>query len=409
MFIYPGTAQERQVAQRMTKVVVSEVPYPGDFGPLTSCNYLSVGGDFGVHWGFIMAAGDFQFNTTNMDNKMDSGFPFDDSTAAGFPDAHVTGAKLTSFMNATDNTIEDPWFGSKAGQRILDNSGNPLANQANQPFPFSCTSTGDANCTDNDHSNLFQNLGFSTIPCPDMDYNFWRQIAISGVKNAYYYKYVGGGNFSLNGSGAATDIVTATSGKTGFFFFDTADGNPPTDTNGDGIYDNLTPAMTFNSGWNSAGFIFLNSQSMSSSGLGSPPNQTMYAPGEPYIESNGIDGWQSGETVLKLTYPTSDPTVSNPAGFTKTSTSTTSRVARGPNVTGGIHMDGVLYNSGYWNAHGNGNFFGSIITKQGIIYAGGGPSGSPSIWFDTCLKDKCWPPPSLKLPRVVSTSWETDM
>ncbi|MCI0656301.1 MAG: hypothetical protein L0170_04430 [Acidobacteria bacterium] len=72
-------------------------------------------------------------------------------------------------------------------------------------------------------------------------------------------------------------------------------------------------------------------------------------------------------------------------------------------------MAGVIYNSGYWNSHGNGKFFGSIITKQGIIEAGGGPAGSPEIWFDTCLKDRCWPPPSLKLPRVVSTSWESDM
>jgi len=408
MFINPGTAVERQVAQRMTKVVVSEVPYPGDFGPLTSCNFLSVGGDFAVHWGFINAAGDFQFNTSNLDNKMDSGFPFDDSGAAGFPDAHVTGAKLTSFLNANDNSIEDPWFGTKAGQRILDNSGNPLGTAANQPWPFSCTSASDQNCTDKDHSNLFQNLGFSTIPCPDLDYNFWRQIAISGIKNAYYYQYVGGGNFSLNGTGAAVDVMTATSGKTGLFFFDTSNAQPPTDSDNDGIFENLTPAVTLTSGWNSAGFIFLNTQSLSSSGLGgSPPNRTMYAPGEPYIESNGVDGWQTSETVLKLTYPTTDPTTY--PTFTKTGTSTTARVARGPNVTGGVHMAGVIYNSGYWNAHGNGKFFGAIITKQGIIDAGGGPSGTPDIWFDTCLKDKCWPPPSLKLPRVVPTSWESDM
>ncbi len=409
MFVFPGTAAERQVAQRMTKVVVSEVPYPGDFGPLTSCNFLSIGGDFEVRWGFILAAGDFQFNTANLNNKMSSGFPFDDSGAAGFPDAHVTGAKLTDFLAANDNSLEDPWFGTKAGQRILNNAGNPLGTAANQPFPFTCTGVNDNNCTDDDHSNLFQNLGFSTIPCPDLDYGFWRQIAISGIKNAYYYKYVGGGNFSLNGTGAAMDLPTATSGRTGLFFFDTADALPPTDSNADTIFDNLTPAVTLTGGWNSAGFIFMNTQSLSSTGLGnSPPARTMYAPGEPFIESNGIDGWQSGETVLQLTYPTGDPTTGSPT-FTKSVTSTTARLARGPNLSGAVHMAGVIYNSGYWNSHGNGKFFGSIITKQGIIEAGGGPAGSPEIWFDTCLKDRCWPPPSLKLPRVVSTSWESDM
>ena len=408
VFLYPGTAQERQVAQRVTKAVLSEVPYPGDFGPLTSCNLLSTSGDLQAHWGFIQAAGNFQFNTASLNNKMDSGFPFDDSGAPGFPDAHVTGAELTSFLNANDNSIEDPWFGSKAGGQILDNSGNPLGNQANQPFGFSCTGVNDGNCTDDDHSNLFQNLGFSTIPCPDLDYAFWRQISLSGIKNAFYYKYTSAGNFQLNGSGAAVTPEAATSGKTGLFFFDTANAQLPTDNNADGIFDNLTPNMSFTSGWNSGGFIFLNANELQTTGLGnSPPTRTMFAPGEPYIESNATDGWQTGETFLDLTYPTGDPTTKPP--FTKVGTATTGRTARGPNLNGGVHMAGVIYNSGYWNAKGNGKFFGSIITKQGIIEGGGGPAGTPDIWFDTCLKDKCWPPPSLKLPRVVATSWENDM
>ena len=78
-------------------------------------------------------------------------------------------------------------------------------------------------------------------------------------------------------------------------------------------------------------------------------------------------------------------------------------------VSGRVHMAGVIYNSGYWNAKGNGKFFGSIVTKQGIAESGGGPAGTPHIWFDTCLKDKGWPPPSLKPPRVVATSWQSDM
>ncbi|HEU5179347.1 MAG TPA: hypothetical protein VFW45_01025 [Candidatus Polarisedimenticolia bacterium] len=410
VFINPGTAAERQVAQRMTKVTVAEVPYPGDFGPLTSCNYLSTSGDLAVHWGLINAAGNFRFNTSSMNNKMDSGFPYDDSGAAGFPNAYITGAKLTAFLNANDTSLEDPWFGSRAGQEIQDNSGTPLGTAAMQPWPYSCPTPASGSCTDDDHSNLFQNLGFSTIPCPDLDYGFWRQVAISGIKNAYYYKYAGGGNFNLNGSGAAVDIPTATTGKTGLFFFDTANGLPPTDSDGDGVFENLTAAVTLSSGWNSGGFIFMNAGTLTSSGLGnSPPTRTMYAPGEPWIESNGIDGWQSGETVLDLTYPTGDPTANPKPTFTRAGTSTTARLARGPNVTGAVHMAGVIYNSGYWNAKGNGAFFGSIITKQGIIEAGGGPAGTPDIWFDTCLKDKCWPPPSLKLPRVVATSWESDM
>ena len=408
VFLFPGTAQERQVAQRVTKVVLAEVPYPGDFGPLTSCNFLSTSGDLQVHWGFINAAANFQFNTSSLDNKMDSGFPYDDSGAPGFPNTHITGAKLANFLAATNNNLEDPWLGSKAGGQILDNSGTPIGTAAIQPWPFTCTGPGDTACTSRDHSNLFQNLGFSTIPCPDLDYAFWKQVSLSGIKGANYYRYAGGGNFQLNGSGANVTAETATSGKTGFFFFDTADAQPPTDTNADGIYDNLTADVTWTSGWNSAGFIFLNTNTLSSTGLGnSPPTRVMYAPGEPYIESNGTDGWQTGETFLDLDYPTGDPTLK--PTFTKLGTGTAGRQARGPNANGTVHMAGVIYNSGYWNAKGNGRYFGSIITKQGIVEAGGGPAGTPDIWFDTCLKDKCWPPPSLKLPRVLATSWENDM
>jgi hypothetical protein len=351
-----------------------------------------------------------------LNNKVNSGFPYDDSGAPGFPNAYITGAKLAAFLAANDNTIEDPWYAIKAGGQILSSSGNPLANQAIQPFPFditpgtgTCTAPTDGGCTDNDHSNMFQNLGFSTIPCPDLDYGFWRQVAISGIKNAYYYKYVSGGNFRLNGD-ASAPLVTAdaaTLGKTGLFFFDTADGQPPTDSNGDGVFENLTADVTWPSGWNSAGFIFLNAGTLSSQGLsGGAVPQTLYAPGEPYIESNGTDGWQSGETFLDLNYPVGDPTSGN---FTKVGTATTGRTAKGPTGTHNVNMAGVIYNSGYWNAKGNGAFFGSIITKQGVIEAGGGPAGTPDIWFDTCLKDKCWPPPSLKLPRVVPTSWQSDM
>ncbi len=409
VFLYPGTAQERQVAQRISKVVVAEVPYPGDFGPLTSCNYLSISGDLSAHWGLVEAAGNFRFNTSSMDNKVNSGFPYDNSGAPGFPDAHITGTNLANFLAANDNSIEDPWFAIKAGGQIQSSSGTPLASQNIQPFPFSCTAPNDNNCTDSDHSNVFQNLGYSTIPCPDLDYNFWRGIALSGIKNSYYYKYVSGGNFQLNGN-AAAPLVTAdaaTSGKTGFFFFDTADGKPPTDSNGDGIFENLTADVTWPSGWHSAGFIFLNAGTLSSQGLsGGAVPMTLYAPGEPWIESNGIDGWQSGETFLHLNYPGGDPTSGN---INKAGTNTTGRVSKGPVGTHNVNMSGVIYNSGYWNAKGNGAFFGSIITKQGVVEAGGGPAGTPDIWFDICLKDKCWPPPSLKLPRVVATSWENDM
>ena len=53
------------LAGAASKAVMAEVPYPGDFGPLTSCNFLSTSGDLAVHWGFVNAASNFQFNTSS--------------------------------------------------------------------------------------------------------------------------------------------------------------------------------------------------------------------------------------------------------------------------------------------------------------------------------------------------------
>jgi hypothetical protein len=395
----------------MTKVVLAELPYPGRSGPLISCKSLKLREGLSVHWGFVQAAGDIQIDSSDMDNGMDSGFPFDDSGAPGFPRDHISGSKLTSFLNVLDTSIEDPWFGVMAGGGFVTSSGSPLGSQAVQPFPFHCSDANDVSCTDSDHSNLFQNLGPSASPCPDMDYNLWKRTALSGIQHAYYYEYVSSGNFRLNGD-PGSPLVTAdlaTSGRTGLFFFDTADGLPPTDSNGDGVFENLTDDVNFDNGWNSGGFIFLNAGTLSSRGLGNnPPLRSLRAPGEPFIESNGMEGWQNGEAFLRLVYPTSDPTNGDPT-YTMIGTASAGRASLGPDLSGMVHMSGVLYNSGYWSAEGGGRFSGSIITRQGVVDRGRGAPEALDIWFDGCLQEGCWPAPPLRLPRVVPTGWENDM
>jgi hypothetical protein len=291
----------------------------------------------------------------------------------------------------------------------VNSLGVPLGSQSVQPFPFTCEGGNDPHCTDTDHSNLFQNLGSFAVACPESDYKLWKQIATSGIRGAHYYQYESRGNFRSPGD-SGFPLVTpeaATSGRTGFFFFDTADGIPPTDSDGDGAFENLTEEVIFGPGWNSGGFIFLNAERVSTHAMGGGPvARPMHAPAEPYIEGNGIEGWQSGETLLRLGYPLGDPTSGN-ATFTVLATATTGRAPRGPDLAGPVQMSGVLYNSGFWSAQGNGKFFGSIITRQGV--AEGEGSGRLDIWFDGCLQEGCWPPPGSNLPRVVPTSWENDM
>ena len=207
-------------------------------------------------------------------------------------------------------------------------------------------------------------------------------MAISGIKNAYYYKYVSGGNFQLNGDPTAplVTVQAATSGKTGFFFFDTADGQPPTDNDADGIYDNLTADVDLTDPWNSAGFIFLNAGTLSSTGLGgTPPARAMYAPGEPWIESNGTDGWQIGETVLDLTYPTGDPTHLPYPTFTKVGTSTTARAPKGPDrERGGPHGRGHLQLAATGMPRGTASSSAASSPSQGSSRGAEGPPPPPT-------------------------------
>jgi len=66
----------------------------------------------------------------------------------------------------------------------------------------------------------------------------------------------------------------------------------------------------------------------------------------------------------------------------------------------------VVYTSGKWEAQGNAAYYGSVVAKEGM---GGGSRGTPDIFFDTRLIEGTWPPQKYKLPRVIISSWETDL
>jgi hypothetical protein len=133
-----------------------------------------------------------------------------------------------------------------------------------------------------------------------MLYANWKPVALSGERNTYYLVYSGLENgepvFRLNGIGEAQPVLYWTNGQlpnhtAGFFFFDTV--NQANPQNGGGV---LVPPVNLNSsevpggyGYLARGLVYLNSQSLSSSGIGGksvviPANM----PGEPFLDI-GID------------------------------------------------------------------------------------------------------------------------
>lgn len=420
--IYPGTADERQVATRIVKAVVNEIPVPGPVGPLQSCASMDYSGSFEIHWG----AGSSQAGATipsgpQMDVKVHTSVPY----AFNDPFTYYSDAVPNNLATwAADpaingNPIDDPWFKFIAGGAI---AGAP--NTQPQPWPLAYPGNGSTS-----HSNLFQN---TIISCPTFDYDLWKSIAQSGSKGHYYYKWSTGSSYKLDGTGADVTFLNATSGKSGVFFFDTAYANKPygeyTENQGTDVntQTNLTPDISIasNSGWlGIQGFVYLNSKTFQTTGVGAVGSQRLIVPpGEPWDAS----GW------VNLEYPgdfSNDYVVRNGTaapGFyldIPTNTPYCTDCAAGQCGTGGcgltaavrddtglpfletVVLDGVMYNSGTFTAAGNAKYFGSFVAQQGVLDG----AGNPAFYFDESLIEGNWPRKGMNIPRVIVTSWETEL
>jgi Tfp pilus assembly protein PilX len=397
VFQYPGTANERQIATRIVKAVVNEIPVPGPVGPLQSCSGLAYNGDFKIHWGTGTSIGNATI-PSNLNSKMSSGLPY----ALNDPFTYINGGTtLATWATANANqVVEDPWFKYIAGGTLSGTGGisNP------QPYPYTALA--------DDHSNLFQN---TVVNCPTFDYALWKQIAQSGLKNNYYYKWVSGTNFSLDGSGTSTDFRSITNGRSGIFFFDTQDTLAPNVAG-----TNLTPAIGFSGGtWGVSGFVYMNTANFYTTGLGGLPT-TYFPPGEPSDGSGFVNFDYPGSTadsyVIKTTgnFETFQDPVTGQWYCTDAATCTTaSRTPAGvpvkdayglPFQTDAV-LNGVMYVAGTFEAQGNAKYFGSIVAQRGVVDGG----GTPEFWFDERLIKGQWPPKGMSIPRVVISVWQTDL
>ncbi len=191
-----------------------------------------------------------------------------------------------------NKTYEDPWFEARARGTII-NAQNVGAT-GNMPYPYDQPTKDPVNNPDAGYSCWFQNQT-TTFPkssqmrqvvFPKIDYNFWKDIALSGAgtQGVYYLQWVSADTFSdgVTTKKMAKWVNTVTGAPPGFYFFDTQNKQNPQGPGAAGI---LTPAIGLNSSddgntFQMQGFVYLNC-TFGTQGIGGPAGYQSY-PGEPY-------------------------------------------------------------------------------------------------------------------------------
>jgi hypothetical protein len=392
---------DQTLAERVVRAVLNETPYPGPFGPLHSCDELEYNGEFKVHWGTATAMGASQV-PNNYNVKMAHSIPRDVPPTPRIdllygwnsPSQDAIWNTLKTTLEASAN-IDDPWF------RFI--GGGPVSQWSALPSPQAIA----PGTTGQDQSNLFQNV--PGVACPDFDYDTWKAIATSGGENVHFFSWDNGTTFKENGYGTAQEFTTLTDNKTGLFFFDTKDGNRPSETlDSNGAPINNTPEIKITaSSYGAKGFLYLNTVKFTSNG--SPGRSITYTmPGEPFrdVNQNGIR--DAGEPWINLNYNSLASITSQIKGSATDDFGNAgggaAYNAAGPSFTDDAMVWGVLYNSGNFDAQGTPKYFGSVVSKSGLP----GSGGTADIYWDDSLRTN-WPPPSWDLPRVIITRWDTDL
>jgi hypothetical protein len=245
---------------------------------------------------------------------------------------------------------------------------------------------------------------------PPFPYEQWKAVALAGGKNVHYYTHAGGSKFKENGTGDATEFHELTNGKTGFFFFDTEDGNPPTDAN-------LTPEIWLAGvDWGVTGFVYLNAWSFHTHDVIAPTVE-FRPPGEPFQDKNENGVFDPGlpapdtENWVNLnlnSISTLGPFRGDANDNFGSSDSDPVWNERGPVINAPAMVEGILYNKGYFDCRGTGNYYGAVVTARNV-WPKSSVMDSPHIYWDASLAEDDWVPDVWGLPRVMITRWETDL
>jgi hypothetical protein len=411
------------------KFALREIKYTdGIFGPVRTCEDIHWSKyKLGIHWGLAVAVDDTRYGNGDL---LPGTLPRMPPTSATVDLlwAHDNDDNWNSFyrdhVEAEGFKIEDPWFRSIATDDILDPSGYEIPSDEPHPYPFVWDpdlGPQDGNMTSHDEdcnedysgyaahrASLFQRI--ITADCtahPPFPYEQWKAVALAGGKNVHYYTWDSGSKFRENGTGDPTEFHELTNGKTGFFFFDTTDGNPPT-------VANLTP-MIWLAGvdWGVKGFVYLNASAFHAHDVIAPTVQ-FRPPGEPFQDRN-----QNGVF---------DPSIDNPEKWVNLNLNSISTLGpfrgdaddnfgsgsepvwndRGPPINAPAMVEGILYNNGDFDSRGTGNYYGAVVSAR-HFWPKSFVMDSPHIYWDASLAEEDWVPDVWGLPRVMITRWETDL
>jgi hypothetical protein len=193
--------------------------------------------------------------------------------------------------------FDDPWIECRSFGALTNAI---IATAAPHPFKYLGVAADEIAQPTAGFSNWFQNQNMNDddgIPgsrpkkqviFPKIDYEFWKNTAISGQGNegVYYLTWVSG-EIYRDSAGVQknfaqwTNIVTGR--PRGFYFFDTMNNQNPQIVGGSAF---LTPDVEVNSSddgntWMMSGFIYLNSTAFGTQGIRGPGGRYNF-PGEPY-------------------------------------------------------------------------------------------------------------------------------
>jgi hypothetical protein len=399
---------ERVIAEHEVEIVLGEVPYRGPYGGMHSCGGLTFANNSGltVHWGAMTAVGT---TTVGAVSQVPASLPREQPAMPQVDPLWngATAAVFNAFKSDVETggaSLEDPWF------RLLSSGWISGITQSTQPYP-PLGSPPDCNpsseCT-NDRSNIIH--GLPLVSCPTYDYDVWKLVAISGESDVRYFVWSGGNMFMENGAGPARSFQDWTAGEEGVYFFETVDRQPPTDADGDGTLDNLTPAVTVTAaGWHFRGLIYLNASDFR---LNHAPTAHAGAvvspPGEPFQDADQDGIYDPGERWINLSYPTTAGSVSSPIAAFADAGGSPVRDSRGPDIAGvPLSFEGIIYTSGRFEATGEGAVYGSVIARQGVVQAdASGAQPTPQIYWNQSISGD-FPPSGWRLPRTVVTRWRT--
>jgi hypothetical protein len=369
------------LAERRATLVLEAVPYAaGVFGALHACGDAEIRGTHGVGWGALVVSGAVAADTTP---PVSEGPPRALPGPAGEDRLWTDDAAwVAAYSAALDPTAEiaDPWVRLLAGGTIVGAPSGATQPWADPTVPPSLGASPPWNCCDG--SNVFQTLGPGA--CPDVRYGAWKRVARSGGRGTRYLIWDGSGRWLDEFGGSARtfdEIFSEAGGAPGVWFFDTADARAPRDDDGDGRADNLTPPLEIGPGWRARGFVYLNAERLVIRGLADALQETLRAPGEPFVGAQA--GW------IDLAYPDDLLSPFGPGA-------PGSWERRGPEIVAPVAFRGVLADPGDLEIGSGGTLYGALVGRSVLLDGTSGPSAR--VLRDATLAAG-WPPVGWGIPR----------